>query len=443
MTANVGASPSLPPGRLGLPFVGETLAFLKNPFAFLAERQKRYGKVFKSSLVGRRIVFLSGTEGAEAFFDSDNISRADAHPFPLVDLFGGINMEMYDGPKHQALKAMALTAFDHAAIAGYLPHMQAGFESSLARLAAASEFSGTAELRKLAIEAIAQNVMGLGRGAETDAICEDYGRLLRGLTSLPVPLPGTPYARARAARDRLLATIRKVVGQRRAHPGDDALSRMLTARAADGRVYTDDEAVLEVHHIVIAGFIVYGLMAEAMRRLAEDPALAARCTAEVSAHAALGPLTLETLAKLRLCTQVVLETKRFAPLVPLAFGRAKRTFTSGGHQVPEGWTVYLALSLNNNDPAIYRDPERFDPDRFGPERAEHKKHPLAFIPQGAEPPTGHRCLGLEYSTFLTLTFMTVLLRGFTWELPAQDLSNRWTMIPPEPRDGLRIRLRAR
>ena len=45
-----------------------------------------------------RIVFLAGTEGAEKFYDGENISRADAHPFPLVDLFGGENMEMYDGP---------------------------------------------------------------------------------------------------------------------------------------------------------------------------------------------------------------------------------------------------------------------------------------------------------------------------------------------------------
>jgi len=122
-TTTLTPAPALPPGRLGLPLAGETLAFLRNPFAFLEERRKKYGNVFKSSLVGRRIVFLAGTEGAEKLYDGENISRADAHPFPLVDLFGGVNMQMYDGPRHQALKAMALTAFDHKAIAGYMPAM--------------------------------------------------------------------------------------------------------------------------------------------------------------------------------------------------------------------------------------------------------------------------------------------------------------------------------
>ncbi|MES1172525.1 MAG: cytochrome P450, partial [Bacteroidota bacterium] len=192
---------SLPPGWMGLPLVGETLAFLRNPFAFLEDRRARHGNVFKSNIVGRRIVFLSGLEGAEAFYAPDNISRADAHPFPLVDLFGGVNMEMYDGPRHQGLKAMALTAFDHAAIAGYLAPMHELIESTLSRLAGLGEFSATGELRKLAIEAICQSVMGLARGPQTDDICRDYALVLNGLVSLPVALPGSPYARARAARD--------------------------------------------------------------------------------------------------------------------------------------------------------------------------------------------------------------------------------------------------
>jgi cytochrome P450 len=66
---------------------------------------------------------------------------------------------------------------------------------------------------------------------------------------------------------------------------------------------------------------------------------------------------------------------------------------------------------------------------------------MAFIPQGAEPPTGHRCLGLDYSTFLTLVFLSVLVRRFEWRLPPQRLDYDWRRRPPEPFDGLRIALR--
>src|SRR5271163_1134415 len=99
---------SLPPGSLGLPVVGESLAMLRNPFGFLEERQRRHGNVFKSRVLGRRIAFLAGVDGAKAFYDEENVGRADAHPSAHVKLFGGVNMEMYDGPKHRALKTIAL-----------------------------------------------------------------------------------------------------------------------------------------------------------------------------------------------------------------------------------------------------------------------------------------------------------------------------------------------
>jgi steroid delta-isomerase-like uncharacterized protein len=434
----------LPPGSMGLPLLGETLAFVRNPYGFLEERHRRYGNVFRSRVVGRKVVFLSGIEGAEAFYDPANITREDAHPFLLTDMFGGVNMEMYDGPRHVALKSMALEAFDAAALARYLPDLQSLIEATLEQLAGGGSFSATVELRRLALGAIARNLLGLAPGPETDELTRDYGTMLAGLASLvPVNARGLPYARAMEARDRLLARIGDLVRQRRATPGSDGLTVMLTARAEDGRTYTDVEAVLEVHHVVVAGFIVFALMAEAMRRLAEDPRLRERCREEIAANAPTGPLTAETLASMRRVAAVVMETKRLTPLVPLAFGRAARHFTCDGFDIPQGWTVYLALHLNNRDPSVFKDPERFDPDRFGLDRAEHHAHPMAFIPQGAEPPTGHRCLGLDYSTVLASAFVALLLRGYDWELPPQDLRTDWSKRPPEPHDGLRVLLIAR
>jgi retinoid hydroxylase len=428
---------------MGLPLAGETWKFVRNPYGFLEARRDRHGNVFKSNVTGRKVVFLSGIEGASAFFDSENISREDAHPFLMADMFGGTNFEMYDGPRHLALKTIALEAFDETALAGYLPDMQRAIEAWLERHADGSAFPAMTALRGLAIEAICRNLLGLEPGPETETMTREYGVLLAGLAAtVPVQIPGTTYGRAMAARDRLLARIRTMVEERRARPRADGLSRILSGTAPDGRTYTDDEAVVEGHHIVVAGFIVYAHLAEVVRRLATQPDLRARCVEEVAQHAPDGPLSMEALSRLATCTAVVMEAKRFVPLVPMAFGRARRTFTCAGYEVPEGWTVYLALHLINRDPSIYAEPERFDPDRFGPGREEHRKHPLAFIPQGAEPPTGHRCLGLEYSTLLTLAFLAILVRGYDWQLPSQRLDLDWGMRPPEPRDGLIVQVRS-
>ena len=407
MTTGAPTGTPLPPGSLGLPLIGETLALISNPFGFLTERGRRHGPIFKSRVVGQRVVFLSGLEGARAFYDAENVSRANAHPFPVLDLFGGANTQMLDGDRHRALKTMASASFDHAAIARYLPELQPLIEAALARLAAADRPARmTDELRKLAIEIICQNVLGLAPGAETDAFSADYGRVLAGMVALPVALPGSTFARARAARDRVLGRLRAVIAERRARPRQDGLSRLLGAQAPDGHVFSDDEAALEVHHVFIAGFIVYALLSEVVRRLGEDASLRARCEDEVRAHAAAWPLTLESLATLRTSMNVVLEAKRHVPIVPFVFGRARRTFTCGGFEVPEGWHVYLALGLSNRDPSIYRDPEAFDPDRFGPERAEHRK-PGAYAPYGLGP---HTCLGAGLAEVQVTLLVATLLR---------------------------------
>jgi cytochrome P450 len=415
---------------------------VRNPYRFLEVRHRVHGDVFKSNVARRRVVFLSGIEGASAFYDSENIARDDAHPYLMTDMFGGTNFEMYDGPRHLGLKTIALEAFDKAALAGYLPDLQLAIETWLERHADGTSFPAMTALRGLAIDAICRNVMGLGPGPETEMITRDYGLLLAGIAAtVPVRIPGTTYGRAMMARDRLLARIRTMVEERRARPRADGLSRILSATAPDGRTYTDDEAVLEVHHIVVAGFVVYAHMAEVVRRLAMQPDLRARCAEEVARHAPDGPLSMEGLSRIATCAAVVMEAKRLVPLVPLAFGRARRTFMCDGYEVPEGCRVWLALHLINRDPSIYAEPERFDPDRFGPGREEHRKHPFAFIPQGAEPPTSHRCLGLEYSTLLTLAFLAVLVRGYDWRLPRQRLGLDWRKRPPEPRDGLMVQLR--
>jgi len=427
-----------PPGRWGLPYVGRALALQKNPFAFLEDGRRRHGDVFKARLLGRPVAFLSGLAGAEAFYHPGNVSRAGAHPYPVADLFGGDNTAMLDGDEHLIRKTAALRAFDEEALASYLPDIEALVARRLEGWAAGGELSATAELRKLAIECICGNVLGMEPGEGTERMSRDYALVLKGMVSTPVAAPGTAYFRARAARDRILATMRRAVAGHRAAPTEDGLSRML------GGEISDEAAALELHHLVIAGFIVYGLMAAVLRWLPELPDVLASCEAEVADHVPPGrPLTLDGLGRMATATQVVMEVKRHAPVMPFAFGRARRTIACSGVEVPEGWNVYLALSLCSADPEVYTDPERFDPHRFGPGRAEHLRHPLAFIPQGTGPPTGHRCLGLDYSTVVVLAFLALLVRGYTWALPSQDLDYRWDTIPPEHHDGLRVVLRAR
>jgi retinoid hydroxylase len=139
---------------------------------------------------------------------------------------------------------------------------------------------------------------------------------------------------------------------------------------------------------------------------------------------------------------VMMEVKRLTPIVPAVFGKSRTSFDVGGVTIPAGWMVMWAITPTHTTHGKYTDADRFDPDRFSPERAEEKRHEHAFVPQGAGPVTGHRCPGLDFATYAMEVFTVVLLRGYDWVLPPQSFDLDWSKTPPEPKDGLKARVRA-
>ena len=74
----------LPPGRLGLPWLGETVAIARSNHGFYEDHFDKYGPIFKTRLFGVNFVVVSG---AEAFhqFNTDLLKQADRleHVFHL------------------------------------------------------------------------------------------------------------------------------------------------------------------------------------------------------------------------------------------------------------------------------------------------------------------------------------------------------------------------
>ncbi len=427
----------LPPGSTGLPLVGETLSFAKNPFGFIDERLKAHGRIFRSRVLGRNTVVVAGPDATGAFIDPRKIMREGAMPPHIQELFGGRSLPLLDGEVHAARKKAVIQGFTRDALAAYLPAMQRSVERYLAEWSSQGEIRWLDEMKRLSIEVICSTVLGMSPGAEMDRLRLDYAVLTGGFATLPINLPGTPYRKALRARDRILEKLRKIVREKRISPGTEGLSRILAA----GPTLTDDEAALELHHVVIAGFIVYAELGEMVRRLTENADVRSRLAGEIETTSPSGALSVETLMGMPFLLQVVNEVKRLCPIVPAVFGKARSDFEFDGVSVPAGWMVMWAPRPTHVAHGVYSDPERFDPDRFSPERAEGRRHEHAFVPQGAGPALGHRCPGLDFATYFMEVFAVALLRGYSWELPAQNFETDYSKTPPEPKDGLRARVR--
>lgn len=430
----------LPPGSSGLPLAGETLPFIGDIFGFISKRTAVHGHVFRSHILGTPTVFISGPQVAEKWLDEKLIQREGAFPPPVQELFGGPGiLPLMDGPLHQARKQIVLAGFSRAALAAYLPALQELIEALLAKWAARGPSPVLDDLKLLAIRGICTNVLG-ATGQQVAQLVADYQFVFRAFTALPIKLPGTPFSKGLKARDRILATYQRLVDGHQKNPGDDGLSRILAAAAPDGTRITARQAALELHHIVLAGYIVYAELAAMLVQLAQNPLVREKVSAEIRAQSPRGPISPAPLRQMPFLLQVVNELKRTTPNVPVSFGRARIDFELNGYTIPAGWNVMMAVVEHNFD-GIFSEPRKFDPDRFSPERAEEKRHPHAFAPQGAGPMEGHKCAGYDYSTVFMQVFAVALLRDFAWELPPQDLTLKYSLIPPEQKSGLVVRLR--
>lgn len=62
----------LPPGKTGLPIIGESLAFVSNPQKFIQDRMNKYSpKIFKTSIAGGKMAVLCGPLGNKCLFSNE------------------------------------------------------------------------------------------------------------------------------------------------------------------------------------------------------------------------------------------------------------------------------------------------------------------------------------------------------------------------------------
>lgn len=431
----------LPPGSTGLPLLGETLTFLRNPYGFISERTAKHGPVFRTSLFGARTAVIVGGEAAIRFIDPALIERAGSQPAPVFRLFAGPSVPHLDGPPFLDRKQILLQAFTRDALASYLPATQALVERALARLTSKAEVRLVPELKELALEAVAQDIMGIVDAGSLERLHGWYRALDLAFTGLPVALPGTNYAKGLQAVASITAFFEEVVRAHRAKPTRDGLSRILAFRTPSGATLTDNQAARELHHLMLAGRVVYAHLVGMVLQLAKRPELQAALRDEIRTVAPGRALTVEQLLAMRLLSRVLMEVKRVAPVVPGMFGKAKTDIALGGYTIPRGWRVMFGLRQGHLDGSVFAHPETFDPDRFGEPRREDQKHPHAFVPHGpGAPPTSHHCAGTDYATQLAKLFTISLLRDYRFELPPQNLEYDWGRLTPDPKDEVRARI---
>jgi cytochrome P450 len=184
----------------------ETLDFFRDPY-FVRSRFERSGDVYETSLLGQRTVFIRGGQAI-----GDLFVQGDAFqgwwPDSVRQLLGPLSLANRNGADHKARRRVVGQLFASAALRRYSPEIVALVEALHHELLGASAPAALVpKQRRSAFSVIASTVLGL----DGDALFEDFDIWCQGLFSFPLALPGSPFARARQARQRLLRRLGSVL----------------------------------------------------------------------------------------------------------------------------------------------------------------------------------------------------------------------------------------
>ncbi|MFK8182256.1 MAG: cytochrome P450 [Phormidesmis sp.] len=456
----------LPPGSFGLPIVGETLSFLRDP-NFASKRQAQYGSLFKTKIIGQPTVFLCGPEANKFVLQShmDCFSWRGGWPNTFKELLGE-SLFLQEGDEHKRNRRLLMPAFHGKALESYFETMVALSQVYLTQWEQQRSLTWFKELKKFTFEVASVLLMGTeptsksateptGDRATVDAqpVSEEieqlsgwFTDLTNGLFTLPIRWGPTPYRKALDGRDRLLNYIEKEISDRRrllANLNDEAarpkdvLTLLLETEDEAGDRLSEQEIKVQTLLMLFAGHeTTTSMLTSLMMALAQHPDVLAKARAEqTTLMQSNNELTLQQMATMPYLDQILKEVERKYPPIGGGFRKVIKPFDFNGYHVPAGWLALYRIDAAHQDNRCYTHPDNFDPDRFSPERAEQKRVDYSLVGFGGGPRV---CLGMAFAKLEMKIIAAQLLRHYQWEIaPDQDLT--LNPVPSlRPRDGLQV-----
>lgn len=430
----------LPPGKMGLPFIGETFTFLREP-DFAIKRFEQYGPVYKTHLMGRPTVVLAGAEANEFILNSgmDHLAWASGWPNTFKELLGR-SLFVQDGDEHRQKRKLIAPAFHGRALASYVEMMDLIIQKYLALWEEKREFAWFTEFKKMTFEIAAVLLIGADPGEDTAVLSQKFSELTTGFFTLPVNMPGTPYAKALKARDYILDYIGQQIANRKSNPQNDALSMLILSEDEDGNKLSDQEIEAQALLLLFAGHeTTTSLLTSFCMELGRNPEVCGQARAEQAYINTFTEPDMKLLRQMPYLDQVLQEVERLHPPVISGFRGVEESFEFNGYTIPKGWQVLYSIIATHHDPEIYPDPLVFNPDRWHPKNRKDRSS-FSLVGFGGGPRT---CIGKAFANLEIKLVATHLLRNYRWQLLLdQDLSLNY--IPTtHPQDFLRVKFSRR
>ena len=251
----------------------------------------------------------------------------------------------------------------------------------------------------------------------------------------PFDLPGSPFRQMLRLAEKIETLLLEMIAERRANPAgkgqnSDALEMLVHARDNQGQSLTDAELVGQLLFLYSAS---YETTATALSwtwiMLSQHPHVARQLADEARSVMGSSPADAKSPRNLVFTEQVLKESMRLLPPVPVLPRVARRSVEVGGLELHKSDRILVSPYFTHRTAEVYEQPLRFNPARW----SQISPTSFEYLPFGAGP---RYCIGASFAMVL-LKLCTAMMAGkFRLSLVPGSRIDRRTQVVMRPRDGV-------
>ncbi|GAA4134207.1 cytochrome P450 [Actinomadura keratinilytica] len=428
------------PGVPGLPFIGNTLQVMRDPFGQARKRYEQYGPVSWGWLLGQRTVTVQGPEAAETVLVNRDKAFANGPAWSyFIGPFFHRGIMLLDFDEHLHHRRIMQQAFTRDRLRAYMERMAPSIAAGLDAWEPGRGFTVYDHVKQLTLDLATDVFMGVELDrAEADRINGAFIDAVRaGTAYVRFSVPGLRWHKGMRARKALEEFFYRHLPAKRRDGGDDLFAALCQAETDDGHRFTDEDVV---NHMIFALMAAHDTTTITLTTMAYHMAKypewqdRAREQSRALGKPVLGFADLDAMTTVDM---VMKESLRMVAPVPALPRRAVKDTSVLGHHIPAGSLVVVPLLTNHHMAEWWPEPEKFDPERFSPERREDRVHRFAWAPFGGG---AHKCIGLHFAGMQVKSIMHQLLLRYGWSVPGRYEWPLDTTSLPSPKDGLPVHL---
>lgn len=445
------AASILPPGPITVIPGINFFAFRRDPIKFLTGMANRYGDVVRFKLGPLPFVMVNNPDYIRDVLVTHNRNFMKGEGLQRGKRLIGEGLLTSEGDFHLRQRRMAQPAFHRQRIAAYAATMVEYAARACDQWLPGETRDVSREMMRLTLAITGTTLFGADVEGEADEIREAlnaafalFNRLTLPFAQLLERLPLPATRRFQKARERLDATIYRMINERRASVEDrgDLLSMLIQARdeEGDGSGMTDLQLRDEAMTIFLAGHeTTANALTWTWYLLSQHPEIEARFHAEVD-DVLKGRLpTAEDFPRLRYTEMLFAEAMRLYPPAWIIGRRALGDYQINGYAVPARTILVMSQYVMHHDARFFPDPFRFDPERWTPEARESRPK-FSYFPFGGGPRV---CIGESFAWMEGALVLATIAQRFRMRLAPGHPVELQPIVTLRPKYGMRMILEPR